>query len=128
MPDWIVQHWAKWLFGLIGTGVVTTATVLWRKLRGRKTRMDKLEERLDAIDEKQKGTEAQNDAMMAALRASMYDRLYYLHGKFMKQGWVSIPGLENVTSIYEGYCGLNGNHMGPKLYEDICNLPHFEPM
>ncbi len=128
MPDWIVQHWAKWLFGLIGTGVVTTATVLRRKLRGRKTRMDKLEERLDAIDERQKSTEAQNDAMMAALRASMYDRLYYLHGKFMKQGWVSIPGLENVTSIYEGYCGLNGNHMGPKLYEDICNLPHLEPM
>lgn len=128
MPDWIVQHWAKWLFGLIGTGVVTTATVLWRKLRGRKTRMDKLEERLDAQDEKFDCITASIDALMVANRAYMYDRLYSLHDKFMKQGWISIPDLENVTSIYEGYCGLNGNHMGPKLYEDICNLPHFEPM
>ena len=128
MPDWIVQHWAKWLFGLIGTGVVTTATVLWRKLRGRKTRMDKLEERLDAQDEKFDFMTASIDALMVANRAYMYDRLYSLHDKFMKQGWISIPDLENVTSIYEGYCGLNGNHMGPKLYEDICNLPHFEPM
>ena len=128
MPDWIVKYWAQWLFGILGTGIITTATLLWRKFRKRKSRMDKLEERLDAQDEKFDCMTASIDALMVANRAYMYDRLYSLHDKFMKQGWVSIPGLENVTSIYEGYCGLNGNHMGPKLYEDICNLPHFEPM
>jgi len=128
MPDWIVQHWAKWLFGILGTGIITTATLLWQKFRKRKSRMDKLEERLDAQDEKFDCMTASIDALMVANRAYMYDRLYSLHDKFMKQGWISIPDLENVTNIYEGYCGLNGNHMGPKLYEDICNLPHFEPM
>lgn len=67
------------------------------------------------------------DAMETALRASMYDRLYYLHGRFMRQGWISIPDLENVTGIYDGYHALGGNGVGTKLYEDLKSLPNFEP-
>ena len=102
MPDWIVQHWAEWLFGLMGAGIAGVAAYV-------RSRFKCL------------------GAMEKALRASMYDRLYYLHGKCMKQGWVSIPDFENITGIYEGYHALGGNGVGTKLYEDLDALPSFPP-
>ena len=56
----------------------------------------------------------------------MYDRLYYLHGKYCQQGWVSIADLENISGIYDGYHALDGNGVGTKLFEDIRKLPNFE--
>lgn len=112
MAEWITQHWLKWLFGVVGTGIIAGFTALGRYVKKRMKRVDALETRLDGIE--------------AALRASMYDRLYYLHRSFMRQGWVSVPDLENITGIYEGYHGLGGNGVGTKLYEDIKALPNFE--
>ena len=68
------------------------------------------------------------NAMEKALRASMYDRLYCLHGKYMRQGWVAVPDLENITGIYKGYHALGGNGVGTKLYDDLKRLPNYEPM
>lgn len=102
MPEWIGKYWIQWLFGLITTGLCGIAAYVRRKFK-----------RLSAMEK--------------ALRASMYDRLYYLHGKYMKQGWVSIPDFENITGIYEGYHGLGGNGVGTKLFEDLDELPSFAP-
>lgn len=113
MPEWIVKHWAQWLFGIAGTGIVAGFTALARYVKKRMGRVDVLEKRLSGME--------------IALRASMYDRLYYLHGKYMKQGWVSIPDFENIAGIYEGYHGLGGNGVGTKLYEDLDALPSFPP-
>ncbi len=102
MPDWIARYWAQGLFGLVGGGLISIAAYV----RSRFKRLGYMEK---------------------ALRASMYDRLYYLHRSFIAQGWISIPDLENVTGIYEGYHGLGGNGVGTKLYEDMRKLPNFEP-
>lgn len=102
MPEWITHYWAQWVFGLIGSGILALAAYV----RSRFKRLG---------------------AMEVALRASLYDRLYYLHGTYMKQGWISVPDFENVSGIYEGYNGLGGNGVGTKLYEDLRNLPNFQP-
>lgn len=102
MPDWIIKYWAQWLFGLVGTGLLGIAAYVKSKFR-----------RLAAIEK--------------ALQASMYDRLYYLHSTFMRQGWISVADLENVAGIYEGYHGLGGNGVGTKLYHDLSMLPNFPP-
>lgn len=102
MPSFILQYWAQWLFGLLSGGLVAFATYVRSKFK-----------RLNAME--------------AALRASMYDRLYYLHGRFMQQGWISVPDFENISGIYQGYHGLGGNGVGTKLYADLSKLPNFEP-
>lgn len=102
MPEWIVRHWIEWLFGLIGGGLLGIGAYVRSRFR-----------RLTAME--------------VALRASLYDRLYYLHGKYMQQGWVSVPDLENIAGIYQGYNGLGGNGVGTKLYEDLSKLPSFDP-
>lgn len=103
MPDWIVKYWAQWLFGIIATGFGGIVAYVRSKFK-----------RLTAMEK--------------ALQASLYDRLYYLHGKYMKQGWISVQDLENVTGIYEGYHGLGGNGIGTKLYNDLVALPNFPPI
>lgn len=102
MPEWVVQHWAKWVFGLMAAGFVSLATYVRNRFK-----------RIGAIE--------------TALRASLYDRLYYLHGKYMHQGWISVPDLENITGIYDGYHALGGNGVGTKLYEDLKGLDNFPP-
>lgn len=102
MLEWLAKYWLEWLFALMGSGVLALATYV----RGRLKRIDALEK---------------------AARASLYDRLYYLYGKFMQQGWVPVKDFENITGIYEGYHGLGGNGVGTELYEELSELPKFEP-
>lgn len=102
MPEWIAHYWVQWVFGLIGSGILALAFYV----RDRFKRID---------------------AMEIGLRASLYDRLYYLHGKYMLVGWISVPDLENITGIYKGYHGLGGNGVGTKLYDDLHKLPNFPP-
>lgn len=123
MPNWISEWWAKWIFGLVGGGLVALGSAIATKIKKRSTAAE-----ISTLKDQVKTIEDQQNALVTALRASMYDRLYYLHRTFMKQGWISIPDLENATGIYEGYHGLEGNGVGTKLYEDLCRLPNFEPM
>lgn len=102
MPEWIAHYWIQWVFGLIGSGILALAAYVRSRFR-------------------------HLGAMKVALQVSLYDRLYYLHGKYMKQGWISVPDLENITGIYEGYNGLGGNGVGTKLYDDMRKLPNFPP-
>lgn len=127
MVQWLTDTGASWLAGAIGavlTAIVGGAVALIKK-RSTRAEVTTLKKKVEVLEQQHL---ADMKALQSALRASMYDRLFYLHSKFMKQKWITVQDLENATGIYDGYHGLGGNGVGTKLYEDLKKLPNFEPM
>ena len=127
MFEWLVDTGASWLAGAIGAALTAIVGGAIALVRRKSTRAE-----INALKNEVKTTKQEQivaiNALRQALRASLYDRLYYLHSKFMQQGWISVQDLENITGIYEGYHGLGANGVGTKLYNDLCTLPNFESM
>lgn len=127
MLEWLANTGSSWLSGAIGAALTAIAggAIALIKKRSTRTEVKGLKEKVDTLEQQHMADIA---AMRVALRASMYDRLYYLHSKFMNQKWISVQDFENVTGIYDGYHGLGGNGVGTTLYEELKKLPKFEPM
>ncbi|MDL2324071.1 hypothetical protein LJC61_02815 [Ruminococcaceae bacterium OttesenSCG-928-A16] len=133
MPDWIVKYWVQWLFGGIGIAVSSVATWIIAKLR-RDKKVEALAEQMAKLKQSHKELEQNHqelkgllEKLITANHANQYDKLYYLHGKFIKQGWISVDDMRNVRNIYESYHALGGNGHGTALYNDLDELPSYRP-
>ncbi len=58
-----------------------------------------------------------------AMLALLHDRLYRLCQSYIKQGYVKVDQLDNLTYLWQPYEGLGGNGTGKKLYDQVLQLP-----
>lgn len=129
MLDWIAEYWVRWAFGLVGAFFASFITWLLAKLRRDKKNeaLHKEIEQLKNNHQELKDSHAEVkdllEKLVSANNVNQYDKLYYLHKKFMRQGWISIDDLQNVRNIYYSYHALGGNGHGTALYKDLDELP-----
>ena len=100
-PDWAVQYWAVWAFGLL-TGALAA---LWRYALAQRKRQKALEE---------------------GVRALLRDRIIQACDYYTQKKNISVHGRENIQSMYAAYHALGGNGAVTALVKDINELPtHF---
>ena len=58
-----------------------------------------------------------------AMLALLHDRLYRLCQNYIKQGYVTVDQLDNLTYLWQPYERLGGNGTGKKLYDQVLELP-----
>jgi len=85
------EWWLKWLFGLIGGGLIVIVRMLWRKQR----------------------------ATELGIQALLRDRILRAYYHYQERGTITLHGLENVNKLYEQYHNLGGNGTVTKLVEDL---------
>ncbi|QNU66910.1 hypothetical protein EHE19_019125 [Ruminiclostridium herbifermentans] len=102
MKDFVIKYWVQVLFGLVMGGLGTALKVLEKRMRKQTCDYKALKE----------GTQA--------LLRSEIIRCYDV---YMERGYISIHGLESVSSMYEAYHTLGGNGTVTKLMEELRELP-----
>lgn len=101
IPDWAVQYWGVWAFGL----VTAALAYLWRFVLGQRKRQRALE-----------------DGVKALLR----DRIIQSCDYYTQKKVISVHGRENIQSMYQAYHALGGNGTITALVKGVDELPtHF---
>jgi hypothetical protein len=73
--------------------------------------------------ERQRRTEIKQRAIEDGLRSLLRDRIVQKCVQYTKLGHVPVEELENVTSMFEAYKGLEGNGAAEAIYHKFLNLP-----
>ncbi|WP_294856445.1 hypothetical protein [uncultured Oscillibacter sp.] len=81
----------KWIFGLVGAGLIFVVRLLWRRQR----------------------------ATELGIQALLRDRILKAYYHYQERGTITLHGLENVDKLYEQYHNLGGNGTVTKLVHDL---------
>ena len=101
LPDWVVQYWVVWAFGLLTSGLAA----LWRYALAQHKRQKALE---------------------TGVQALLRDRIIQSCDYYQKKQSISVHGRENIQSMYAAYHALGGNGAVTALVKDVNELPtHF---
>ena len=101
LPDWVVQYWVVWTFGLLTAGLAA----LWRYALAQHKRQKALE---------------------TGVQALLRDRIIQSCDYYQKKQSISVHGRENIQSMYAAYHALGGNGAVTALVKDVNELPtHF---
>lgn len=106
MQDFIVKYWLQTIFGLI----LAACGAAWGWVTHRVGKQRKMQK-----------------ALMDGVEALLHDRLYQAHTYHSKKHFISPSDLENIESIYNAYHNLGGNGTGTTIYEELQELPKFQP-
>ena len=94
----IQEHWAAWLFALLGTGL----GYVIRKM-----------------ETQQKEYRALSEGVKSLLRESIVKS----YNRHLDKGFCPIYAKESVRHVYEAYHNLGGNDVATKLYEKLLEMP-----
>lgn len=123
--------------------VIFASAGFWSFLSARMARKDKKEddrEQTQKVDENQdaeikktnervKGLEAQITLQSQMLRGIGHDRIIYLGGVFLKQGYVTTDEFENLHDyLFLPYQKLGGNGTAEKVMAEVEKLPTKPPI
>jgi hypothetical protein len=93
--DFIINYWGQFIFGIIGTWIVSTV----------------------------KKNKAENHALRLGMRAILRDRIIQTYNHYSEKGYCPIYARENVSNMYDAYHNLGGNGTVTTLYERLQDLP-----
>lgn len=85
------EWWLKWIFTLVGGGLIFVVRLLWRRQR----------------------------ATELGIQALLRDRILRAYYHYQERGTITLHGLENVNKLYEQYHNLGGNGTVTKLVNDL---------
>ena len=71
------------------------------------------------LTSKRKGKSAFEKGLLSLL----HDKIYFLAGKYIGRGGITVDELDNLRYLYEPYEEMGGNGTGKRLYDDCCKLP-----
>lgn len=106
MPDWIVEYWIEWIFGIVAAILLG----LFRRLSKR-------------VKDTQKKDNAIEMGVQALLRAQMIAD--YNH--YADKGYAPIYARETFDNCYSQYKALGGNGVMTDIYEKFKALPTKPP-
>ena len=101
MPEWVIEYWGVWAFGLLSAGLAG----LWRYVLAQHRRQKALE---------------------TGVQALLRDRIIAACDYYGTKQSISVHGRENIQSMYAAYHALGGNGAVTALVQDAGGLPtHF---
>lgn len=113
MPEWIIEYWVEWLFGMIIAGLGWAVKHLSSKVKAeRKARM--------ALEEEQaKKTAAIEAGMQSLLRRQILEDCK----RVTEDGYCGATMRDTISAMYQAYKDLGGNGTVTDAYEEIRTLP-----
>ena len=73
-----------------------------------------------------KGETAKLDALISAQKVLMIDRVRYLGGKHLEEGYISLEDKETLSEMYSAYKNLGGNGHLKTVMDEVSRLPVHE--
>jgi len=101
MGELFIDHWIKWLLGIISGIMGGVMTLLSRRI---------------------KYELAEQALLKEGMLALMHDRLYALCNEHIEKRYISTSDLKNIEKIYKSYHALGGNGTGDTLFEKVNEL------
>ena len=113
MPDWIVEYWVEWAFGLVIAFLGWAVKHLSSKVKVERKAREALEQQAA------KETEAIKAGMQSLLRRQILADCQ----KVTADGYCGATMRDTITAMYEAYRDLGGNGTVKDAYDQIRELP-----